>query len=405
MQVFEPKSQIETSDNIATKDQDDKHNASKRTLPPATIGILGGGQLGRMMALEAREMGYRIMTLDPTFDSPCAQVADSHVQKPFNSVEGAIELAEQADIITYEFENISAEVAHHLEKTSHMPQGYRLLYATQNRIREKQAIEKAGVKVAPYYKIQDEADLHEGLEQLDYPAVLKTTEGGYDGKGQLVIRAEEDLLHAIDMVRQSKQPLVLEQWVAFEKEISVVIARNPNGEVATFPVGENIHRENILHATIAPARISESVQKQALSVARKLAQTFELVGLLAIEMFVLPTGEVLVNELAPRPHNSGHYTQQGCMTSQFEQHVRAVCNLPLGATDLHTPTVMVNILGEHLDDAVGQLTQMSSHMKVHLYGKKDAKPKRKMGHLNVTANTIEEAFSQINHLQIWDPIE
>lgn len=375
---------------------------NKVILPPATIGILGGGQLGRMMANEAREMGYHILTLDPTENSPCGQVADRQIIAEFNSIEGAQELARHSDVLTYEFENIGANIANYLEQGSYLPQGYQLLYTTQNRLREKAAIEKAGAHVAPYLPIKSTSDLEQAFQQLGYPAVLKTTEGGYDGKGQLVLKDEKQLTAAKELITDSNAEWVLEAFVTFSKEISVIVARNARGEIKAFPAAENIHEQNILHVSIAPARISEDVEKKATKLALQLAESFELIGLLAIEMFLQEDGTIFINELAPRPHNSGHYTQQACLTSQFEQHIRAVCNLPLGDNEIIRPTVMVNILGEHLEAIREQMHILDASCKVHLYGKKEAKEKRKMGHLNVVANTIEEALEKINRLKIWN---
>ncbi|MDQ0340136.1 5-(carboxyamino)imidazole ribonucleotide synthase [Caldalkalibacillus uzonensis] len=374
----------------------------KVILPPSAIGILGGGQLGRMMALSAREMGYHVVTLDPTQNSPCGQVADKQITASFDSLEGARLLACEVDVLTYEFENISAEVANQLELNSYLPQGYRLLYTTQNRIREKAAIESAGVAVAPYVPVRSVDDLRHGLACLGRPALLKTAEGGYDGKGQFVLSSARDVAEAEGRVRAAKREWVLEQFVPFVKELSVIVARNPQGELKTFPVAENIHCDNILHLSMAPARVSEAIKQQAEAIAVKLAEAFQLVGLLAIELFLLDNGQLLVNELAPRPHNSGHYTQQACRTSQFEQHVRAVCNLPLADTTLIQPTVMVNILGEHLAAVLDVLPQLDPSFKLHLYGKKEAKPKRKMGHLNVMADDPSQALAKIKALKIWN---
>jgi 5-(carboxyamino)imidazole ribonucleotide synthase len=374
----------------------------KVILPPATIGILGGGQLGRMMALEARAMGYGIVTLDPTVDCPCSHVADDQIQAEFNSVEGAEELAKRSELITYEFENIGANIASHLENNSYLPQGYTLLFKTQNRLREKAAIEEAGGQVAPYLPINKPEDIKEGIERFGYPSVLKTAEGGYDGKGQLVIRNDQDLNEGQRLLLKNPTEWILEKWVPFQKEISVIVARNVGGEVKAFPTSENIHQENILHLSIVPARISPEIEKKANVLAIQLAESFQLVGLLAIEMFLLEDGTLYVNEMAPRPHNSGHYTQQGCLTSQFEQHIRAVCNLPLGDVQLRNPTVMVNILGEHLNQVIQKMPYLDSLSRVHLYGKGEAKPKRKMGHLNVVAENVEEGLNKIKQLNIWN---
>jgi 5-(carboxyamino)imidazole ribonucleotide synthase len=374
---------------------------NKVILPPSTIGILGGGQLGRMIANEAREMGYHILTLDPTENSPCGQVADRQIKAGFDSIEGAKELAQFSDVVTYEFENIGANIADYLEQGSYLPQGYNLLYTTQNRLREKEAIEKAGAQVAPYLPVRSLEELERGISQLGYPAVLKTTEGGYDGKGQLVLKAEEQLAEAKQLIKGSEAEWVLEQFIPFAKEISVIVARSPKGEVKAFPAAENVHEQNILHLSIAPARVTQQVEVKATKLALQLAESFQLVGLLAIEMFLQEDGTIYVNELAPRPHNSGHYTQEACHTSQFEQHVRAICNLPLGETNIIQPTVMVNILGEHLDDVLGEIPSLDATYKVHLYGKKEAKEKRKMGHINVIAESIDEALQKVKKLKIW----
>lgn len=370
-------------------------------LPPATIGILGGGQLGRMMALSAKAMGYEIATLDPTRNSPCAQVADKHIIAPFDSIEGAEELASVSDVITYEFENISAEVAERLAKNSALPQGYELLYTTQNRLREKRAIENAGGIVAPYRTVHTSEDLQQAITELGYPAVLKTAEGGYDGKGQYVLKTAEQIEHAKNEVENSQREWILERFVNFSREISVIVARNKSGHIATFPIAENIHRENILHVSIAPARISIQLNERAVSMAKAIAESFNLIGLLAIEMFVTDD-DIYINELAPRPHNSGHYTMQACTTSQFEQHIRAVCNLPLAHVAVSQPTVMVNILGEHLEQVISLLPSLKPSMKLHLYGKAEAKEKRKMGHLNVMADSTEAALEHIRQLNIWN---
>ena len=367
--------------------------------PGSVIGILGGGQLGRMMALSAREMGYKIAVLEPLDNSPCGQVADIEVIASYDDVEGAKKLAQACDVLTYEFENIDSDTAKWLDEHMYLPQGYELLQTAQHRIKEKQAIEQLNVKVAPYRAIKRYADLTQALDELGIPAVLKTCRGGYDGKGQYVIRSREDVQEAFDTLEQAGE-LVLEQWIPFQKELSVIVSRNSSGEVKTFPVAENIHRNNILHQTIVPARVSEEIENRARQIAIQLAEGFEMVGTLAVEMFFTENEDLYVNELAPRPHNSGHFTMNACETSQFEQHIRAVCNLPLGETSLLKPVVMVNILGEHLPKVIEKLPQLGS-MKLHLYGKDEAKTGRKMGHINVLAPTVEEALGKIEALEIW----
>ncbi|WP_212031219.1 5-(carboxyamino)imidazole ribonucleotide synthase [Cytobacillus depressus] len=375
-------------------------NLSKKViLPGQTIGIIGGGQLGRMMALAAKAQGFRIAVLDPTEDSPCGQIADYKIIGEYHSLDAIKELAKISDVITYEFENINAECLEWLCANAYVPQGARLLEITQDRTTEKAAIQKAGAEVAPYAVIEKIQDIQESINKLGYPAVLKTARGGYDGKGQYVIKNEQDIAEAANLLE--KGICVLEKWIPFEKEISVIICRNSSGEAVTFPVGENIHKENILHQTIVPARISKQAEEKALEEASKLAEAFELVGTLAVEMFLTADGHIYINELAPRPHNSGHYSIEACETSQFEQHIRAVCNWPLGETRLLTPAVMVNILGQHQSRLLEEIPELSN-WKIHLYGKKEAKYKRKMGHVTLLRNSVDDALIELERSSIWD---
>jgi 5-(carboxyamino)imidazole ribonucleotide synthase len=380
------------------------HNA-KTILPGGPIGILGGGQLGRMLALAGRHMGYRFVTLDPTEDSPCGQIADQQIVADYKDAEAAKQLAKLSDIITYEFENVDADVTAMLLKESYVPQGSELLYTTQHRLREKRAVEAAGVKVAPYEAISDEQQLREAVVRFGTPCILKTATGGYDGKGQWVIRSIDEVELAFQTLTAAQTELVLEQFVPFEKELSVIAARSPRGEVKIFPVAENIHVDNILHLSIVPARIEESVKAKAEQLAKQIAESMDVIGLIAVEMFLTRDGEIYVNELAPRPHNSGHYTIEACKTSQFEQHVRAICNVPLGSTELLTPVVMVNLLGEHVEPLLQWLADAEEEgevtVKVHLYGKHEAKTKRKMGHLNLLTDDLNKALQWVEHTGIW----
>ncbi|WP_053372689.1 5-(carboxyamino)imidazole ribonucleotide synthase [Paenibacillus sp. FJAT-27812] len=376
-------------------------------LPGSTIGILGGGQLGRMMANAGSAMGYRFIALDPVVDSPTGQVAEQIVAA-YDDREAARELAKRSDVITYEFENVDADVAAMLMEESYVPQGSKLLHTTQHRLREKQAIEAAGVRVAPYREIRSVEELREAVAAFGTPCVLKTAMGGYDGKGQWVIRSAGEIEEAYETLSRAKVQLVLEQFIRFDKELSVIAARSPQGEIKAFPVAENIHVDNILHLSIVPARISAELQREAERLAMRIAEGLGVVGLIAVELFVTAEGELFVNELAPRPHNSGHYTMEACRTSQFEQHVRAVCNLPLGDTALLTPVVMVNVLGQHVEpllELTSRQDEAAKRLKVapklHLYGKKEAVYKRKMGHVNVLAENIDAALSWIEETTIW----
>ncbi|MEK4009505.1 5-(carboxyamino)imidazole ribonucleotide synthase [Paenibacillus sp. FSL H3-0333] len=378
-------------------------------LPGATIGVLGGGQLGRMMALSGSAMGYRFVALDPAKDAPCGQVTPQ-ITAAYNDRDAARELARRSDVITYEFENVDAGVAALLTEESYVPQGSALLYTTQHRLREKAAIEAAGVPVAPYRKVGSLAELEAAAADLGLPCVLKTATGGYDGKGQAVIRRPEELAAAFRQVAPGAQvpELVLEKFITFQCEISVIAARSASGEVKSFPPAENIHVDNILHLSIVPARVPEEIQRRACELAERIVSGMKAVGLLAVEMFVTEDGELFVNELAPRPHNSGHYTMDACVTSQFEQHVRAICNLPLGDTKLLTPVVMVNVLGQHLDGAVQaaccaneEATRLGISPKLHIYGKTESKTGRKMGHINLLCKDTGDGLSWVEQTNLW----
>lgn len=380
---------------------------SRTIMPGATIGVLGGGQLGRMLAHAGSQMGYRIVALDPTPDSPCGQTA-RQIVAGYGDRDAARELARVADVITYEFENVDADVAAMLETDSYVPQGSELLHTTQHRLREKRALEAAGARVAPYAEIRTLDDLRAAVGKLGLPAVLKTATGGYDGKGQWVLREAADVEPAWAEASRAGTALVLEQFIRFAKELSVIAARRPSGEVRTFPPAENVHVRNILHLSIVPARISDTVRAEAERLALTIAESLGVVGLLAVEMFLTEDGVLYVNELAPRPHNSGHYTMDACRTSQFEQHIRAICDLPLGDTSLLTPVVMVNLLGEHMDRLMAWLpaadpeaARFGVEPKLHLYGKAEAKTGRKMGHLNVLAPETEAALAWISQSDIW----
>jgi len=365
-------------------------------LPGSTIGIIGGGQLGRMMAIAARQLGYRIAVLDPTKDCPCGQIADIEITASYDDLEAIKQLAEVSDVITYEFENIDYKALRWLEENASLPQKSSLLLLTQDRETEKAAIEKAGCQVAPYKIIHSEEELRQAVEVLEYPCVLKTCRGGYDGKGQVVLRNDQDQLRAKQLLTHGT--CILEKWVPFEKEISVIVTRSVNGETKVFPVAENIHKDNILYQSIVPARVSESVIQKAEELAIKLSNSFELVGTLAVEMFLTNDEEIYINELAPRPHNSGHYTIDLCETDQFEQHIRAVCNLPLGQTNLQQSGMMVNLLGEDLS-IVSENLSLLQYAKLHLYGKKEPASKRKMGHITFIIEPIQDNIEKIN--KIW----
>lgn len=371
---------------------------TKTIYPGQTIGIIGGGQLGRMMALSAREAGFKIAVLDPTMDSPCGQVADIQIVAPYDDEAALEELAEISDVITFEFENIDYEGLKRLTEIAYVPQGAEIIRITQNRVTEKEAIVNAGCPVAPYIVCESYEELVEKIDQIGFPSIVKTARFGYDGKGQQKLLSKEDLPLAKNLFNHSQ--CIVEGFIPFEKEISVIIQRNGNGETYCLPVGENVHVNHILHETIVPARISSETKQLAEEAARKIAEHLQLIGTLAVEMFVLKDGQIIINELAPRPHNSGHYSIEACNISQFAQHIRAVAGWPLREPKLHSPVVMVNVLGQHVAPLSNSITKYP-HWSIHLYGKKEAKVNRKMGHVTILTDNIEETLIEIEASGIW----
>lgn len=370
----------------------------KTILPGQTIGIIGGGQLGRMMALAAKEAGFKIAVLDPVLDSPCGQVADIRIVAPYNDEAALKELGEVSDVITYEFENIDYEGLKRLTEIAHVPQGAELVRITQNRMNEKAEIRASGAPVANYITAQTYEELTSKIAEVGFPCIVKTVFGGYDGKGQVKIDSAEEIHEAESLFTHSA--CIAEAFVPFEKEISVIIQRNAAGESYCLPVAENIHKHHILHESIVPARVQANVLAQAEEAATKIANHLDLVGTLAVEMFVLENEEIIINELAPRPHNSGHYTIEACNISQFHQHIRAVCGWPLRKPKLWAPSIMVNVLGEHvapLNNAIADYPDWS----IHLYGKAEAKLKRKMGHVTIMTENIEKTLEDIESTGIW----
>ncbi|WP_436666682.1 5-(carboxyamino)imidazole ribonucleotide synthase [Priestia koreensis] len=370
--------------------------------PGSVIGIIGGGQLGRMMGIAAKEMGYRIAVLDPVEDSPCGQIADIKVIGNYDDQASIRELAEVSDVVTYEFENINAEMLNWLEENAYVPQGSHLLTVTQNRELEKKTIVECDLKV-PYYEIvHNETEFFQAIEKVGLPCVIKTCRGGYDGKGQILLRKKDDLPAGLELAQ--KTTCIVEEWMTIDKEISVIVQRNGRGETVCLPVAENIHRHHILHQTIVPARISPVQEAQATEYAIQLADSLKLIGTLAVEMFVNGDGEIYINEMAPRPHNSGHFSINACRTSQFQQHIRAICNWPLSSTQLVQSAVMINLLGEHMENLEAKIEYLN-HSHLHLYGKKEAKLKRKMGHITVIADKIDEALLKAESLELWTRTE
>ena len=367
-------------------------------LPGAILGIVGGGQLGRMFALEARRMGYRVLVLDPGRDAPAAQVADEHIQAPFDDPAAMRALAERSDVVTLEWENADVATLREIERIVPVRPGPGVLEVAQHRVREKDAARELGVLTARYRPVSTRDELRDALDAIGTPAVLKTARWGYDGKGQAVIRSVDEADAAFDAVGGDGAELILEEWVRFSAEVSVVCARTASGETACFPAAENVHRNAILDVSIVPARVPAEVADEARRVAEAMAEGLGVVGLLAVEMFVGEDGHVRMNEVAPRPHNSGHYTLEACPVSQFEQQLRAVCGLPLGSTGLLRPAAMVNLMGDDAGTALGRpgvagaLTVPSTAL--HLYGKAEARPGRKMGHLTSLGDTPDQALER-----------
>ncbi|HEY4532266.1 MAG TPA: 5-(carboxyamino)imidazole ribonucleotide synthase [Kurthia sp.] len=371
---------------------------SKIIYPGQTIGIIGGGQLGRMMALAAREAGFKIAVLEPSMDSPCGQVADIRIVAPYDDEAALEELAEVSDVITYEFENIDFEGLKRLTEIAYVPQGAELVKITQDRILEKAAITSSGTPVANYIAAQTFEELEAKIDEVGYPCVVKTARGGYDGKGQQTLQSAADLEKAVGLFEHSA--CVAEAFVPFKMEISVIVQRNVQGETYCLPIGENIHVNHILHETIVPARIEQSTAEMATKAAERIADALNLVGTLAVEMFVLDNGEIIINEVAPRPHNSGHYSIEACNISQFHQHIRAVCGWPLRKPKLWKPSIMVNILGQHVVPVTNSIAKYPD-WSIHLYGKYEAKHNRKMGHVTIMTEDLEATLQEINSSAIW----
>lgn len=370
----------------------------KTILPGQTIGIIGGGQLGRMMGLAAKEAGFRIAVLDPTEDSPCGQIADTKIVAAYNDDAALAELAKISDVITYEFENIDYEGLKRLSVIAFVPQGAELVRITQNRMNEKAEITASGAPVANYITAHIFEELEEKIEQVGFPCIVKTAFGGYDGKGQIKLESIEQLDEAEELFKHST--CIAEAFVPFVKEISVIVQRGVNGQSYCLPIAENIHKDHILHESIVPARIEPEIEEKAIEAAGKIANHLDLVGTLAVEMFVLEDGNIIINELAPRPHNSGHYSIEACNVSQFHQHIRAICGWPLRQPKLWAPSIMVNVLGEHVEPLENAMHHYPD-WSVHLYGKAEAKEKRKMGHVTIMTDNLEKTLAEIETSKIW----
>lgn len=352
---------------------------SEAIAPGAVIGILGGGQLGRMTALAAARLGYRSLIFEPQAGCPASHVAD-HIEADYSDRDALARFADLCDVVTLEFENVPTEALDFLSDHVPVRPGSRVLSVAQDRVFEKEFLNRAGVETAPWCEVTDAATLKEAVAQIGAPAVLKTCRLGYDGKGQVVLpvgATDEDFHAAWEKLGSVR--CILEGFVAFDCEFSVIAARSASGEVAYFPAVMNEHRDHILHKTHAPADLAASITDAARAAAHKAVTEFDLIGLLALEFFATPDGRAVANEMAPRPHNSGHWSMDACETDQFEQLVRAVCGLPLGGTTPLYPSVMTNLIGDDVDEWQDALRDPRA--KLHLYGKAEARPGRKMGHI------------------------
>jgi 5-(carboxyamino)imidazole ribonucleotide synthase len=361
-------------------------------LPGAAIGVLGSGQLGRMFAIAARRMGYRVHTFSPDQDTPTGQIADLEVVAPYDDLDAVENFARSVSVVTFEFENVPAPTAAAAHRCAPVRPDGAILHTTQQRIREKRFLSKAGLPITPYREVHSLDGLHQALNELGYPAVLKTAEFGYDGKGQFKIDSAAQAGEAWAAVRE--QESVLEAFIDLQCEISVVAARGDDGHFVHYGAIENQHSHHILDLSIAPARVPPEISNRAVEMARAVLDELGVVGVLCVEFFVTRDGQLLINELAPRPHNSGHLTVDACVTSQFEQQLRAVCGLPLGSSAMHRPAAMANLLGDIWSNGEPNWPAACAFpdVKLHLYGKLAPRPGRKMGHLTALNLDAEEAY-------------
>jgi 5-(carboxyamino)imidazole ribonucleotide synthase len=359
--------------------------------PGATVGVLGGGQLGRMFAIAARRMGYRVHTYSPDSDTPAGQVSDKEYEHAYDDLDAVREFARGVSVVTFEFENVPAAAVEAAAALAPVRPSGTVLHTTQHRLREKTFLSRHGFPVTAFRHVTSRETLASGLAEVGCPAVLKTAGFGYDGKGQTRINSEADADAAFAAL--GGQEGVLEAFVDFEREVSVVAARGLAGEFAHYGVVENTHSRHILDLSVAPAGVDEGTAGAAVEIAREVLEELDVVGVTCVEFFLTRSGRLLVNELAPRPHNSGHFSFDASLTSQFEQQLRAVCGLPLGSTELLRPAAMANLLGDLWQGGEPRWSAALAfpEVKLHLYGKTDARPGRKMGHLTALASTPAEA--------------
>jgi 5-(carboxyamino)imidazole ribonucleotide synthase len=361
-------------------------------LPGATVGVLGGGQLGRMFTLQAHSMGYGVVVLDPDPVSPAGAVADRHIQAPYEDQSALAALAAECAAVTTEFENVPAKTLETLARSTLVRPPVAAVATSQDRIAEKTFLKSHSIPTAPFLPVYNARELKQAVAGLRLPALLKTSRMGYDGKGQALVETEEDARRAFE--RFGGVPCVLEERLTLDCELSVVVARGVDGEVAPFPVAENQHRNGILETSVVPARVTETMALEAQSLALGLAERMDYVGVLGVELFVTE-GRLLVNEMAPRPHNSGHFTMDACSADQFEQQLRALCGLPLAHPWLLCPVAMINLLGDLWSRGEPRWEEALQRpgVRLHLYGKTEARPGRKMGHLNCLSTDPDRALA------------
>lgn len=366
--------------------------------PGATLGVLGGGQLGRMFTTAALTMGYDVIVLDPDPESPAGRIATKHINADYTDAAALDYLGRTCAAVTTEFENVPAATLETLARHCVVRPDAKAVAIAQDRIREKTFLRNNGFATAPFVVVRSDLDLSAALETVGLPAILKVARLGYDGKGQVRIDEIGDALRAWDAVE--REPCVLERLLPLDTEVSVVLARGVDGAIVCWPVGENMHRNGILDVTVVPARVGATVARDAEAMARQIAAKLDYVGVMAVEFFI-SNGALRVNEIAPRPHNSGHFTLDACATSQFEQQVRVLCGLPLGDTHLLSPVAMVNLLGDLWRGGEAPVSSLLAqpNVKLHLYCKRQARPGRKMGHFNVLAPTTEQALLQARAIQ------
>ncbi len=365
----------------------------KPILPGAAIGVLGSGQLGRMFAIAARRMGYRVHTLSPEFDTPTGQIADVEIQAEYNDLDAIGDFARNVAVVTFEFENVPAPTAEVAARFAPVRPSGEILHTTQHRIREKTFLTNAGLPLTPFRIVRNAQDLAAAIQDLGCPAILKTADFGYDGKGQARVTSAEQANEAWASI--GRCDAVLEAFIDFNCEVSVVGARGFDKQFVHYGAIENQHRNHILDVSISPARVSTKVAAEAIEIARAVFEELDVLGVLCVEFFVKRDGSLLINELAPRPHNSGHLTLDSCITSQFEQQLRAVCGLPLGSTVQMRPAAMANLLGDLWNNGEPNWAAACGFdaVKLHLYGKLEPRPGRKMGHLTALhANAAEAAI-------------